>query len=101
MPGGKQHARHGQNTFHALRQQVVETVANDRTGELQVTVVHRHTGKAVTQPLRHLRELGHRAFIAAAMATDHDAGTLGQARSLIDGHHAASSAVCSPPSASD
>ena len=73
MAGREQHPRHRQHPFHPLRPQLVEPVAQNRPGKLQVAVLHRHMGQQQAQTLCQLGEFRHGLPIAAAMAADHHA----------------------------
>ncbi len=73
MPRGEQHARHGEDTRDALIPQLVETIADNRRGEFQITILDRRIGHEFAQAIRNAGELCYGALIAAAMAAHHDA----------------------------
>jgi hypothetical protein len=81
VTGGKQHARHRQNAGHALVAQPVETVRDHRIAEFEIAVFHRNIRVAGLQPFGDRREFARGVLVAAAMATDHDAGLFGNSRS--------------------
>jgi hypothetical protein len=74
---GKQHARHRQNAGHALGAQPVETVRDHRIAEFEIAVFHRNIRIAGLQPFGDRCKLARGVLVAAAMATDHDAGHFG------------------------
>ena len=67
----KQHTGHREDPLTALLPQAVETVADDRGRELQITVINVELRHAGAQALGHLRELAYGPFVAATVAAYH------------------------------
>ena len=72
MGGGKQHARHGQDSFDALGLERIEAVANDRPGEFEIPAFDGILRQTRLYPFGDKAKLSQRIDIPAAMATDHD-----------------------------
>ena len=73
VAGGEQHARHGEHVGHAAFAQLVETVADDRSRELEEAELDIPSRQALSDTTRQRFELGHGVGIAAAVAAQHDA----------------------------
>ena len=71
MPGGEQHAGNRQHIRHPSVAQLVQTVTDDRRGELQKPAFHVVPGQALADTAGHGLEFPHRVAIPAAMAADH------------------------------
>ncbi|CAI8419636.1 MAG: Uncharacterised protein [Rhodospirillaceae bacterium] len=67
----EQHAGHGEDPLTAFLPQAVETVADNRGRELQITIINVELRHAGAQALGHLRKLTHGPFIAATVAAYH------------------------------
>ena len=65
---GKQHRRHGQHMAHAPAAEGLQAIPQDRFGEFEVAVFHRHLGNQGLQPLRQLGKFANGQAVAAAMA---------------------------------
>ena len=78
MPRREQHRRDRQHMAHPALSQGIETIAQNRSGKLQVAVVHGHPAHAVLQLSGQGGEFLHRQPVAAAVAADqHPDRTMG------------------------
>ena len=78
MAGSEQHRRHGQDMADALAAQGFKSIAQDRSSEFQVAVLHRHRRQMLLQLLGEGSKFADSEAIAAAMAAnEHTDGAMG------------------------
>ena len=77
VAGGEQHAGNSQNAGAAGGAQLVQTFADNRMGEFEITVFEGILRQALFQLFGQIGEFGDSALITAAMAAQHNTQFLG------------------------